>query len=103
MAKGRNPQLVNARDIRLSARFYFYSTIVGLNFSKCTDLLILEFDLSESRLTDLLAENAGLISKFTYNNISVKQLSSAYPFMVWKYAHSEMSETANALLLDLAS
>lgn len=83
--KGRNSELIVNRNQKLAARFYFYSCIIGLKFSKCLENLILEFDISESRICDLLAENADVISGLEHKDITLQQLKQHYPFLNWQY------------------
>lgn len=90
--KGRNERLIQKRNHKLVCRFYFYSTIMSLNFSKCLELLEEELDLSQSRITDLLAENSELITSLERTNATTSELKTAYPFMSWHYDHGKRSQ-----------
>lgn len=83
--KGRNAELINYRNQKLAARFYFYSCIIGLKFSKCLEFLIPEFDISESRICDLLAENAEIVSRMERKEIGLNELKQQYPFLNWQF------------------
>lgn len=100
--KGRNPLLINERDLRLSARYYFYTSIIGLNFTKCLQYLEVEFNLSEARITDVLAENSDTVSQLITSQVTDKHLQQAYPFMNWRYNHYTMSQKPAELLLNLS-
>lgn len=99
--KGRNEKLIEKRNRKLVCRFYFYSTLMCLNFSKCLELLEDEFDLSQSRITDLLAENSDLITAIERAKTSTQDLKSAYPFMSWHYDHGTRSQNAKQTSLAL--
>lgn len=99
--KGRNEKLIVKRNQKLVCRFYFYSTIMCLNFSKCLELLEDELDLSQSRITDLLAENSDLITSLERSNTTTTDLKSAYPFMSWHYDHGKRSQSAGQMSLAL--
>lgn len=76
---------IQNRNYRLVARFYFYSTIIGLKFSRVIENLENEFNLSEGRICDLIAENSNIITQLETKNITTSQLRSRFPFMVWSY------------------
>lgn len=73
------------RNEKLSARFYFYSHLIGLKFSRCLQLLEREFDISESTICDIIAENNDVISHLQRKNFSASELKKHYPFMNWQY------------------
>ncbi|SDE80168.1 hypothetical protein, partial [Riemerella columbipharyngis] len=102
-SKGRNTELIRYRNEKLAARFYYYSFILGLKFSRCLEHLILEFDLSESRICDLISDYAAYISNLEYRNIGISQLKQTYPFMVWTPPASSYKSNARQLSLDLFS
>ena len=91
--KGRNEKLIAKRNRKLVCRFYFYSNLMCLNFSKCLELLEDELDLSQSRITDLLAENSDQITTLERANTTLADLKAAYPFMSWQYNHEKRSRT----------
>ena len=101
--KGRSVYHIQRRNKRLAARFYWYSCIIGLKFSKCLELLDQEFEITESRICDLLSENAETVSQLEQNNIDVQQLKQLYPFMKWQYLPATRSQNAVQLSLDLFS
>ena len=82
-SKGRNSDLIFQRNQKLAARFYWYSCLIGFKFSKCLGFLEKEFDLSQSRICDLLTENADLIGNYEYKKIDVTILKDKYPFFNW--------------------
>lgn len=99
--KGRNEKLIVKRNRKLVCRFYFYSTIMCLNFSKCLELLEDEMDLSQSRITDLLAQHSDLITSLERSNTTTQDLKSAYPFMSWHYDHGKRSRNGAQISLSL--
>lgn len=101
--KGRNTELIRYRNEKLAARFYYYSYILGLKFSRCLEHLIPEFDLSESRICDLISEHTEYISRLELQNISISELKQTYPFMVWMPPASNRKNNARQLSLDLFS
>lgn len=86
--KGRSSKHIIKRNNRLFARFYWYNNIVGIKFSKCLELLEIEFDLTETTLCDLISSNTDILSSLEREKITEKQLNNLYPFMVWKYVYS---------------
>ena len=99
--KGRNEKLIEKRNRKLVCRFYFYSNLMSLNFSKCLELLEEELDLSQSRITDLLAANSDLITLLERSNTTLADLKTAYPFMSWHYDHGKRSQNAGQMSLAL--
>lgn len=99
--KGRNITLIQHRNQRLVARFYYYSHILGLKFSRCLERLSLEFDLTESRICDLISENTQNIADLENKKISPTELRRAYPFMNWDNLSSSQLNTARQLSSDL--
>ncbi|MGG5507917.1 MULTISPECIES: hypothetical protein [unclassified Myroides] len=99
--KGRNEGLIQKRNQQMVARFYFYSTLMALKFSTVLELLEQEFFLSQARITDLLAENAELITTVELKQISISELRDSYPSMNWQYNHAKRSQTAGQISLDL--
>ena len=100
--KGRNADLITYRNQKLAARFYFYSCIIGLKFSKCLENLTPEFDLSESRICDLLSENSDKVSQMERKSVTLQELKNYYPFLNWQLP-STKSQNSVQLSLDLFS
>lgn len=98
--KGRDADLITYRNQKLAARFYFYSCIIGLRFSKCLEYLQPEVDLSESRICDLLSENSKIVSNMERNAVTLQELKNHYPFLNWQFP-STKSQSAVQLSLDL--
>jgi len=82
---GRSLAKIAGRNEKLTARYYFYNTIVGLKLSRCLQILSEEFDLSESRVVDLIAFLSAKIKDHEYKATSVEQLRDRYPYLVWSY------------------
>lgn len=101
--KGRSTYHIQRRNKRLAARFYWYSCIIGLKFSKCLELLDQEFEITESRICDLLSENAETVTQLEQNSINVQQLKQSYPFMSWQFLPANSSQKSVQLSLDLFS
>ncbi len=89
------------RNYRLVARFYFYSTIIGLKFSRVMQHLEEEFEISEGRICDLISEHSDLVNHFEYKQIKVSQLKERYPFMSWNYVPAKMLKTTTQQSLSL--
>ena len=85
MAKGGNNELIKARNYKLIARFYWYNSIIGLKFEKCIEQLEKEFDLSLSRIADLITENVCYLSDFETKKPNEKELKKIIPFFNWNY------------------
>ncbi len=83
--KGRSEVHINGRNEKLAARFYWYSVVIGLKFSRCLEQLEPEFDITQSRICDLLSEISDTVIIFERKNISVQELKNKYPFMNWQY------------------
>lgn len=81
--KGRDKTLIINRNKKLCARFYYYSNLIGLRFEKVIKILTEEFDLSESRIADLISENTMHLIDLEVSQITEKQLKKKYPFFSW--------------------
>ena len=79
--KGRDKGLIISRNKKLCARFYYYSILIGLRFEKCLQKLNEEFDLSESRISDIIAENTTQLTDLEVNATTGKELKKTYPFL----------------------
>ncbi|MFX1768904.1 hypothetical protein JZ976_04100 [Riemerella anatipestifer] len=101
--KGRNTELIRHRNEKLAARFYYYSYLLGLKFSRCLENLIPEFDLSESRICDLISEHTEYINRLEMQKTTITELKQAYPFMTWSPLVSTHKSNAKQLSLDLFS
>lgn len=89
------------RNEKLSARFYFYSVLMGLKFSVCLQNLEREFDISESTICDIIAENNEFISQLELQQITTADLKKCYPFMSWQYSHQTPFQSSYQLRLSL--
>ncbi len=89
--KGRNPDLIEQRNYKLAARYYWYSVILGLNIDRCLVNLRQDFDLTISTLYDLINENNGIINILTQEDIDVPQLKRWFPHFSWVYNFSSSS------------
>lgn len=83
-SKGRSSELIDFRNRKLIARFYYYSSIMGLKFSVCLTNLILEFDISSARICDIISQNADKVQLLERNEVGVTELREHFPFMVWQ-------------------
>ncbi len=92
--RGRDISKITARNQRLAARVYFYDNLCGLRLDVFLPYLSEEFDLSESRIEDLLPYCYSLVAKMSQNGISANDLRQQYPFMSWKYEHSKRLQSA---------
>lgn len=101
--KGRNAYLIQYRNQKLVARFYYYSHLLGLKFSRCLENLSIEFDLTESRICDLISEQSQSVSELESKGVSVAELRKTYPFMAWRNPPSNSWNTARQLSLPLFS
>lgn len=91
-SKGRSSKHIQNRNHKLAARFYWYSVLLGLNFTRCLEELEQEFDITSARICDLLADCGDIITELERNNITVQQLKSRYTFLNWNYNYqSKMS------------
>lgn len=99
--RGRNERLILQRNRSLVARFYYYSTLMQLKFSAVLELLENEFFISQSRITDLLADNTELITSLELKKTTTTDLKEAYPFMNWHYNHNRMLRNGEQMSLNL--
>ncbi|MGV0977843.1 hypothetical protein [Empedobacter falsenii] len=81
--KGRAKELIINRNKKLCARFYFYSNLVGLRFERCLSKLKEEFDISESRIDDILSECNEQVAQLENDKMNEKDLKKVYPFFNW--------------------
>lgn len=97
ISKGRNPFLIQNRNNKLAARFYWYSCIIGLNFSRCLENLEEELDISQSRICDLISECGDIISELERNQVTVQQLKTRFPFFSWNYTYNSSKSLSIAV------
>lgn len=97
--KGRNNELIQHRNRKLAARYYYYSYLLGLKFTRCLEHLVIEFDLSESRICDLISQQCDSVSEMEHSAIGVAELRRAYPFMVWHNPPASSLRTVTQLSL----
>ncbi len=91
--KGRSSIHIKNRNAKLAARFYWYSCILELKFSRCLQELELEFDITESTICDLISANSDLIASLESNAVSVQQLKTRFPFLNWSYSYSHATKS----------
>lgn len=84
--KGRNTDLIKERNFKLLARFYWYNAIINLKSDKCIEILKFEFDISESRIYDLISENNNTLSDFENNKTTAKDFKIKIPYFNWNYS-----------------
>lgn len=82
--RGRNSELIQFRNRKLVARFYYYSVLLDLKFSRCLKNLVLEFDITESRIGDILSAYSDELTTLERQSVGVVELRKAYPFMAWQ-------------------
>ncbi|MDO5607627.1 MAG: hypothetical protein Q4G08_04130 [Capnocytophaga sp.] len=82
------------RNEKLAARFYFYSDLMGLRYEVCTKLLEQEFDVSETRIYELVNENSHQIARLKHQKTNTGELSKRYPFLNWSYHHAMRFQTS---------
>lgn len=100
--KGRNIDRIKARNRRLAARLYFYEELCGLRSEVFLPYLAEEFDLSPSRIEDLLPTAYRTAVALKRKGVSIAELRLYYPFMSWRYEHAKRSETTALPPLALA-
>ena len=83
--RGRDRELISSRNQRLSARFYWYSNLIGLKYAKCLFYLEKEFEISQARIQDLIKQNTTIISQLEKNEVDDVLLKKIYPFMSWQF------------------
>lgn len=82
--KGRNKALIINRNKKLCARFYYYSNLIGFRFEKVIKILVSEFDISESRIEDIITENTIYLADLEKKEATENHLKKQYPFFLWK-------------------
>lgn len=81
--KGRNNELLERRNDKLICRYYYYARILNLRIDMILNRLESEFDLSQRRVLDIVAENQGKLYEMSKKQIPVKQLADTYPAYNW--------------------
>ena len=99
--KGISKELINYRDHKLAARFYWYSCIIGLKFERCLFHLEKEFDIRGTTIQELITKNSDLITQMEMRDIDTQFLKSLFPFMNWQYLPATKSNNGEQLSLDL--
>lgn len=93
--RGRNIDKITARNRRLAARLYFYEELCGLRSEVFLPYLAEEFDLSQSRIEDLLPIAYRTADVMRKQAVGISKLCAYYPFMSWKYVHSKRLQRSN--------
>ena len=81
--RGRCAELLNRRNDKIAARFYFYSTIKRYSYRITLEFLTIEFDLRERVIEDSLKSNRETLDQIFNEKPSVSELKRKIPYMVW--------------------
>lgn len=79
----RNPELIAARDKFLIHRFYFKTKILQKNYPDSIKELVDEVWLSKIMIQKIITSKADDILLLKRQQITVKQLKSEWPHIVW--------------------
>lgn len=101
MSKGRDKTCIQERNLKLLARFYFYSNLLSLKFERCVSNLEQEFNIKEATITSIVAQNSDTINNFASNKVTIAKLKASYPYLNWHYNHATRFQSASQLLLSL--
>lgn len=82
--KGRSKKLLEARNMLLISRYWFYINYSKLRFEKIMNCLEEEFFLSSARISDIISQDDKIIMNLRNEKPSIKTLSELYPFFKWK-------------------
>lgn len=83
-SKGRNKELDENRNKLLVTRYWYYGNYSHLRYELVISKLCEEFFLSNRRITDIISQDDKFILSLRKGRPSLKELSSLYPFLVWK-------------------
>lgn len=98
MSKGRDKSCIKKRNLKLIARFYYYSDIIGLKSEKCTLILENEFNIKQATISDILYDNTDVVSSFYKSKISLSNLKNSYPYLNWKYNCNKIFTDSETIL-----
>lgn len=84
LIKGRNKELINERNLMILHRYYYYVRIQRKRYDDVLDELAKEFFLTCRRIIDIVSENAEKLNEINKNQLSIKDLKTAYPFFIWE-------------------
>jgi hypothetical protein len=83
VSKGRSKALLNRRDNKLVARFYYYAIIRKLNYRDTIAALVQEFDICDRVVLDRLRHNQSFVDELFAHKPSVTELRKRFPYLRW--------------------
>lgn len=81
--RGRNTELIQRRDDKLAARFYYYSQIKRFKYLVIFFYLSQEFDLRERVIMDRLKANQPKLDILFEEKPSINELKKRFPYFSW--------------------
>jgi hypothetical protein len=81
--KGRDAQLIEARNKLLIHRYYYYAKILNLNYFKILETLENEFFIAQRTMSNILMSCDAQLFALKRQAPTVKYFKEMYPFMVW--------------------
>lgn len=81
--KGRDAQLIEARNKLLIHRYYYYAKIQNLNYLKILENLENEFFIAQRTMSNILMSCDTQLFALKRQAPTLKYFKEMYPFMVW--------------------
>jgi hypothetical protein len=83
--KGRNKDLIVARNICMAYRYYYYVHLIRFRYDLVLMELQKEFYLTPETIPRIVEKHIDLIKKMTVEKVTVRQLKTKYPHMSWHH------------------
>lgn len=81
--KGRSQDLLRRRDQKLATRFYYFTSICGLEYRQTIDHLYEEFDISEKAIVTRLRTSQQFLNELFNQQPPLHLLRKKYPYLVF--------------------
>jgi hypothetical protein len=84
-SKGRNKDLVAARNHCLIHRYYYYAKLLHFTYEAVVTELQKEFFLSADTIPRIVEKHMEQIKQIGANNVTAPMLEAEFPFLKWKH------------------
>jgi hypothetical protein len=74
------------RNKKILCRLYYHYQLRGLQYTRAVQVLNVEFDLSETRLEQLILENREVLEQLKQDKADSRYLQRIYPYFNWQQA-----------------
>lgn len=82
--RGRSAELILLRDECILYRLYYYTNILGKNYTDATEAISKEFFITHKNVMHRIQQHSGVMKKIRQVKPAYSFLTSRYPFFNWE-------------------